>query len=140
MVCETSEDLKFVKGGRLSVVCLRLGKEVEKVESDPSFLGNEAVIKSSSMDAVTFQSNVIFKVSLDFRKSLPCLPDSVREATDWALVSTTGATCVFNRTEERLMLQQCTVSTRSNVKQMEQPVNLILTWDDDDWVVEKCYR
>jgi hypothetical protein len=38
------------------------------------------------------------------------------------------------------MLQQCTVSTRSNVKQMEQPVNLILTWDDDDWVVEKCYR
>ena len=140
MVVQTSDDLKFIKGGRLSVVCVRQGKEVEQVDKDPSFLGNEAVIKASSMDAVTFQQNVVFKVSLDFRKSLPCLPESVREATDWALVSTSGAMSVFNRTEERLILQQCTVSTRSNVKQLEQPVNLVLTWDDDDWVVERCYR
>ena len=140
MVVQTSDDLKFVKSGRLNVVCLRQGKEVEQVTSDPSFLTNEAVIRSSSMDAVTFQQNVVFKVTLDFKKSLGCLPDSVREATDWALLSCPGPSAVFNRVEERLVLQHCTVCTRSNVKQLEQPINLVLLWDEDDWVVERCFR
>lgn len=140
MNAETSEDLKFVKGGRLSMVCVRQHKEVVKVDSDPSFLTNESVVRSSTMDAVTFQPNVVFKVTLDFRKALSCLPGSVREATDWALLSTTGQTAVFNRIDERLLLQQCTVSTRSNVKQLEQPISMILMWADDEWVVERVYR
>jgi hypothetical protein len=137
---DTTDELKFIKGGRLNLICLRQGKEVEKVEVNPSFLNNEAVVRSTGMDAILFLPNVVFKVTLDFRKQISCIPGSIREATDWILLSTTGQSAVFNRVEERLILQHCAVSTRSNIKQLEQPINIVLSWTDDEWIVERVFR
>lgn len=141
MGIETTDGLEFVKSGRLNIVCLRNGKEVERLPSDGAqFLNDERVVRSSSMDVITFQPNVIFKLTLDFRKLKPCVFGSVRENTDWVLMSTTGATAVFNRVDERLILQQCKVDVRSTVKELEAPVHVSLAFNDDEWVADRVFR
>lgn len=140
---QTSEDLSFIKGGRLNIVAVRKNnnKETEQVNFEPGFLlTNEATVRSSTMDAVLFNPNVVFKVTLDFKRALPCLPGSSREAADWVLLTAMGSTALFNKTEERLLLQMCEVRTLTNVKNMQHPVQIVLAWDEDEWVVERVFR
>lgn len=115
------------------------GKETEQVSFEPSFLlTNEATVRASGMDAVIFHPNVVFKVTLEFRKSLPCLPGSTRETTDWVLLTSMDA--LFNKTEECLLLQRCEVRTLTNVEKMQHPVQIALRWDEDEWIVERVFR
>ena len=132
----------FVKNGRLNVVAIRSGKAVESVACDsPAFLQMDAVCRSATMDMITFHPNVVFKVTLDFKERVPCVASSGgREATDWTLVSCMGQTASYNRIEERLTLQYCTVSIESKVEAFMHPVNLVLKFDEDHWAVEKIYR
>lgn len=142
MVLETSKDLNFIKYGKLNMLCIRNGKDVEKVAADtPAFLNDERVVKGLGMDLVTFQPNVVFKVTLDFKKPLPCVEGTaVREGTDWVLCSCMGSMAHFNKVEERLVLQQCVVSIQSNVDPLVAPFHLVLFFDDDEWQVERVYR
>jgi hypothetical protein len=136
---ETPKPLKFIKGGRLNMLVIRHGKEVEKVDADSAqFLANEATVRSSGMDVITFQQNVVFKVTLDFGEARSSVAETaVRETTDWILMSCMGNMAVFNRTEERLVLQQCVAAIGTTVPELEKPIGIVLRFNDDEWLVDK---
>jgi len=136
-----SKDLQFIKGGKLNMICVRANKEVTKLDADsPAFLTNDAVIKGQSIDLITFAPHVVFKVTLDFYEPLDTVPGSTREMTDWVLCSCPGTMARFQKTEQRLELQQCVVCTPTNVEPLLTPCRVVLAFDDDEWVVERCVR
>ena len=139
---KTPPEFDFVVSGRLHMICVRNGKEVEKVDADSAaFLTNPNVVKSTTMDAVSFLPNVIFKVTLDFKEPLPCIEgSSAREQTNWVLCSGAGMWASYNRTDEKLLLQQCTVTTFSNVSELQNPFHLLLKLKEDEWLVEKMWK
>jgi hypothetical protein len=140
--CETTPDLSFVKGGRLNMIILQQNKECTKLDaSSGAFLASPVIVKSSTMDQVTFHANCVFKLTVDFKKTLPCVAETaVRESTDWVLCSCPGPMAYYNKVEDRLVLQQCVVTVQSNVDQMQRPFGAVLKLDDDEWVIEKVYR
>lgn len=84
---ETTPDLSFVSSGKLNMLLLKSGSEIERipVESE-EFLEDNRVIKGSNMEQVTFNSNSSFKVTLEFLESMMCMSETaVRETTDWVL-------------------------------------------------------
>lgn len=142
MPVNVPDDLAFVKNGRLNVIAVRNGKSVEAVACDSTlFLGNALVVRTQSMDMVTFHPNVVFKVTLDFSETLQCAPNSFgRETSDWILLSCSGQNASYNANEERLTLLYCMACIESKVEAFLRPVNLVLKFDEDCWIVEKVYR
>lgn len=143
MGVDTPKELKFIKSGMLNMVCIRNGKDVDKVACDTDQIINDIRITRPGgvmLDVVTFQPNCVFKVTLDFKHALPCIESSARESTDWVLCACMGGTAHYNRVEERLVLQQCVVSLQSNVDPLVTPFNLVLKFDEDCWEVERIYR
>lgn len=143
MGIDAPKELNFVKCGKLNLIALRNGKDVEKVATDSvEFLPNPRVVRSGGvmLDVVTFQPHCVFKVTLGFKRPLPCTETSARESTDWVLVSCLGTMAHYNRVEERLVLQQCVVSLQSNVEPLRGPLQMVLAFDEDEWVVEKIFR
>jgi hypothetical protein len=139
--CETSEDLKFIKGGKLNMIILVQNKECTKIDtSSAAFLTNPNLLRSSTMDQLMFQPHCVFKITVDFKRVLPCTETAVRESTDWVLCSCPGSMAYFNKTEERLVLQQCVVSIQSTVEEMARPFVAVLKLDDDEWVLERAIR
>lgn len=138
---ETSEDLKFVKSGRLNMIILLQNKEVSKIDvGSDAFLTNATIVRSTTMDQIMFQQNCVFKLTVDFKKVLPCVETAVRESTDWVLCSCPGPMAYYNRVEERLVLQQCVVSIQSTVEEMSRPFIAVLKLEDDEWVLERALR
>lgn len=138
---ETSDDLKFFKGGKLNMVILVQNKDVTKLDtSSHAFLSNPSIVRTSTMDQVMFQPNCIFKLTVDFKRVLACVETAVREGTDWVLCSCPGPMAYYNKTEERLVLQQCVVSTQSTVDELSKPFIAVLRLDDDEWVLERALR
>jgi hypothetical protein len=138
---QTSEDLKFVKSGRMNMIVLVKDKDVTKIDvSSDAFLQNPLVTRSSTMDQVMFQPNVVFKLTVDFKKTFACVETAVRESTDWVLCSCSGGMAYYNKTEERLVLQQCVVSIQSTIEEMSKPFVAVLKLDDDEWVLERAIR
>jgi hypothetical protein len=138
---QTSEDLKFIKSGRMNMVVLVKDKEVTKIDvSSDAFLAHPLVLRSSTMDQIMFQPNVVFKLTIDFKRTLPCIETAVRESTDWVLCSCSGGMAYYNKTEERLVLQQCVVSIQSTVEEMSKPFVAVLKLDDDEWILERAIR
>lgn len=139
---ETSEELKFFKSGKLNMVLVvQKDKELTKIDtSSDAFLSNSSIIRSNSMDQIMFQPNCIFKVTIDFKKVFPCTETAVRESTDWVLCSCPGAMAYYNKTEERLVLQQCVVSIQSTIEELSKPFIAVLKFDDDEWILERALR
>lgn len=141
---DTTEEFNFIKWGQLNMICLRNGKEVEKVETNSeAFLSDPRVVRQQGqlMENITFQPNVVFKVTLDFDCEIVCVEGgAVRESTDWVLCSCMGNMAHFNRVEERLMLQQCVVCIPSNIDPLVTPFHLVLRFEEEQWVVERMYR
>lgn len=142
-LAEPTKEFKFVKAGKLNMVIIRNGKNVEPVPINvAAFLANEVIIKTNTMDVITFQPNVVFKFTLDFKSPLPCIEgtNAVRESTDWILCSSMGTTAHFNKVDETLILQQCVVSIQTNVAQFAAPFNAALRLNDEEWEVVKVWR
>lgn len=138
---QTSDDLKFIKSGRMNMLIIVKDKEVTKIDcSSDAFLLNPLVTRSSTMDQVMFQPNVVFKLTVDFKRTFACVETAVRESTDWVLCSCGGGMAYFNKTEERLVLQQCVVSIQSTIDEMSKPFVAVLKLDDDEWVLERAIR
>lgn len=140
---ETTPELAFAKSGRLNVIVHKPkeGAGVAVETNSAAFLEDKRIIKSANMDQITFK-DCVFKVTLDFLEPMECIEETaVRESTDWVLCSCAGVNSFYSKVEERLVLQQCTVSTQSNVQPLVDPFILVLKLEDgDDWVVERVLR
>jgi hypothetical protein len=136
-----SEGLQFIKGGKLNMLCLRVNKEVVKIDaSTPAFLTNEAIIHGQGMDRIDFVPHVHFKVTLEFFEAYETVPGSMREAADWVLCSCPGNMASFNKTTQRLELRQCVVCMATSVAPLSTPFRMTLGFDEDEWVVLSCER
>lgn len=137
---ETTPELSFVKSGRLNMIVHKpKERDPVKIETDSSaFLEDARIVRNTNMDQVTFK-DCVFKVTLDFLEPMMCLEETaVRESTDWVLCSCAAANSFYSKVEERLVLQQCTVSLLSNVAPLVNPFILVLMLEDgDEWVVER---
>jgi len=124
------------------IVLRQANKEVVRIDcSSPAFLQNPTLVRSTTMDQILFQPNCVFKVTLDFKKSLPCVEGTaVRESTDWVLCSCLGQTTHYNKTDETLTMAQCVVTVQSNVDELTTPFSLTLRFDEEEWVVERVFR
>lgn len=134
--------LKFITGGRLNMVVLRANKEVSKIDaSTTDFLQNRSIVKHDTMDRVTFLPCAVFKVTLDFKREQLCiLETSNRETTDWVLMSCMGGNAAYDKTTQRLLLQQCAVCLQTNIPDLVMPVGLVLKFKEDEWIVEQVCR
>eukprot|EP00744_Colponema_vietnamica_P005124 GILI01007536.1.p1 GENE.GILI01007536.1~~GILI01007536.1.p1 ORF type:complete len:158 (-),score=13.84 GILI01007536.1:54-491(-) len=134
--------LKYITGGRLNMVVLRANKEVSRIDTSSNlFLGDRSIVKHDTMDRVSFLPCAVFKVTLDFKKEQLCLLEtSNRETTDWVLMSCMGNNAFYDKTTQRLLLQQCAVCLQTNVPDLIMPVGLVLRFDDDEWIVEQVCR
>eukprot|EP00796_Vickermania_ingenoplastis_P009711 gene9711-6807_t len=132
----TTPDLAFVAKGILNMILMQGGDELVRIPSDSEeFLEDRRIVKSSTMDQVVFQKNCTFKVTLEFLESMMCIPETaVRESTDWVLCSCNGANTFYSKIEQRLVLQQCSVTLESNIEELEDPFILVLLRDDDEWI------
>ncbi|CCW65446.1 unnamed protein product [Phytomonas sp. EM1] len=138
---ETSPDLDFIKSGHLSMVIYREKEELTRIPSEPnSLLSEPRIIRAANMDNITFK-DCVFKITLDFVEPMECMEETaVRETTDWVLCSCNAGDAFYSKTEERLVLQQCKVSLKSNVPQLVAPFIVVLCFKDDEWVVERVLR
>ena len=160
------KELKFIKHGRLNLLALKEGKNCERVDTDThAFLSDPRIIKTSSMESVTFQPNCVFKVTLDFREPMVCSFDhqggrggggggvaagfgadfmsaAVRESTDWMLMSCIGNQVAYNKMEQRLVLFNATPCVGSVIRElMIHPVNIQLKFTEDgDWIADEVWR
>eukprot|EP00754_Rhynchopus_humris_P004837 Rhum_TRINITY_DN12428_c1_g1::Rhum_TRINITY_DN12428_c1_g1_i1::g.51897::m.51897 len=135
---------KFAKGlkGYLVMVIVKKGRHnLEKVGPGELLTGDN-VIRNQQMNTVYFHDNTLWKVNLDFKKPLRCVGYAVRETTDWVLCDTKGLNVRLDVNERKLYLDNCTVCLASNVKELTQPFNIVLTKADkgDDWLVTQVYR
>lgn len=140
---ETTPELAFVKSGRLNMIVFKPkeGPGVVVETNSADFLEDRRIVKTSNMDQIVFK-DCVFKVTLDFLEPMECVEETaVRESTDWVLCSCAAAHSFYSKLEKRLVLQQCTVSTQSNVAPLVEPFILVLMLEDDDeWVVERVVR
>ncbi|CAD2213494.1 hypothetical protein AGDE_01271 [Angomonas deanei] len=139
---ETTPDLAFVKSGDLNVIIFKTKEEQIPISvTSEEFLEDKRIIKSSNMDQVTFNKDTIFKATLDFIEPVNCVVETaVRESTDWMLCSCVGTNAFYSKVEKRLVLQQCTMSLQSTVRELEAPFIIVLYFDDDQWIVERVLR
>lgn len=139
---ETLPEFSFVKGGLLNVILLNAKDELEKVDANTNaFLDDKRVVRSTNMDQTTFVKDCVFKVTLDFVEPMECIPETAaRETTDWMLCSCSGANAYYAKVDQRLVLQRCTASLQSNIRQLEVPFMLILYYEDEEWLVERMLR
>lgn len=134
--------LKFITSGRLNMVVLRANKEVTRIDaSTTDFLHNRSIVKQDTMDRVSFLPCAVFKVTLEFKREQLCiLETSNRETTDWVLMSCMGNNAFYDKTTQRLLLQQCAVCLQTNIPDLVMPVGLVLKFNDDEWIVEQVCR
>lgn len=140
---ETTPDLQFVKKGHLNLIILKAGDgELVKVPTDSmDFLEDTRVVRSSTMDQVTFKKECVFKATLEFMDSLECVADTaVRESTDWMLCSCSGTNAYYATMEQRLVLSNCVPALQSTVAELMIPFTLVLMFEDDEWIVEQVVR
>lgn len=139
---ETTSDLAFVSKGTLNMILVKNGDDLLQLPVNSNeFLEDRRIVKTSNMDQVVFQKTCTFKVTLEFFESMMCIPETaVRESTDWVLCSCSGANAFYSKIEQRLVLQQCTVTLLSNIEQLEDPFILVLLKEDDEWLVERVLR
>jgi hypothetical protein len=140
---DAPKELNFIKNGKLNMVVVRQpNKEVVKIDtSTQQFLTNPLILRADQMDQILFQPTAVFKVTLDFRKVLPCVEGTaVRESTDWVLCSCMGQMASFNKVDEVLVLSQCVVTVQSNVDPLVMPFQCVLKFEEDEWVVVRVSR
>ena len=140
---DAPKELNFIKTGKLNMIVVRQpNKEVTKIDtSTQQFLSNPQVVRADQMDQILFVQNAVFKVTLDFRKVLPCVEGTaVRESTDWVLCSCMGQMASYNKVDEVLVLSQCVVTVQSNVDPLVMPFSCVLKFEDDEWEVIRVSR
>lgn len=139
---EATPELEFVEKGALNLILVKIGDDLVQIPLDSNdFLEDRRIVKNSNMDQVLFQKTCTFKVTLEFFESMMCIPETaVRESTDWVLCSCSGANAFYSKIEQRLVLQQCTVTLQSNIEQLEDPFILVLLKEEDEWLVERVLR
>jgi len=138
----TKSAYDFVKSGVINICVSRNGREVERVPLE-QLLTDERIIRSSSIDSLTFRENAVFKFTLEFKKSLPCLEETaVREQTDWILASCPGQAAQYNKIEERLILQACHATVSSTVAGLEDQFCTSFRMDPQkgEWVLDLIWR
>lgn len=139
---ETTPDLSFVKSGLMNMIVHRdqEGGCVRIAADSDAFLEDKRIVKSSTMDQVTFK-DCSFKVTLDFLEPIECTYETaVRETTDWMLCSCQAANAFYSKVEKRLVLRNCITSLQSTIMDLEDPFILVLLRDDDEWLVERVLR
>lgn len=136
---ETSPALAFIKQGILNTIVYHGKEGIEAISTaDAAFLEDERIVRSANMDHVNFRGTCVFKVTLDFVEPMECVEaTAVRESTDWVLCSCSGTHAIYSKVDQRLVLQQCKVSTMSTVEELSMPFVIYLLLDDDEWVVER---
>eukprot|EP00759_Apiculatamorpha_spiralis_P033949 PhF_6_TR35054/c0_g1_i1/m.51077 len=137
-----SKQFDFVKSGYLNMVVLRNQRDCERIPTE-SFLNNDAILRASTLDSITFRDNTVFKFTLEFRKPIPCVEETaVRENTDWVLASCPGHLAQYNKVEERLVLQNCSVSISSTIEPLLEPfcVSMRLDPEKGEWLLDLIWR
>ncbi|ORC84492.1 uncharacterized protein TM35_000441480 [Trypanosoma theileri] len=140
---ETTPDLAFIKKGHLNML-IYTSKEMGAVRvpvDSLDFLEDTRLVRNKSMDQINFSNDCVFKVTLEFIESMPCMEETaVRESTDWVLCSCKGSTAFYSPVEKRLVLQQCFVCVQSNIPELEAPFILVLYLEENEWLVERALR
>ncbi|AAZ13484.1 uncharacterized protein TEOVI_000317700 [Trypanosoma equiperdum] len=139
---ETSPELSFIKQGHLNLLIHTKDGEQRLVPVDSlAFIDDPQLVRSRTMDQVNFNSECIFKVTLDFSEPIPCIEETaVREMTDWVLCSCKGNNAFYSPVEKRLILQSCTVCLQSNVRALVDPFVVMLLYNEEGWVVDRVLK
>jgi len=124
------------------MILLKSTEGVERIAVDSAnFLDNRRIVRNANMDQITFAKECVFKVTLDFVEPMECIAETAaRETTDWMLCSCAGENARYAKVDQRLILDRCTTSLQSNIRQFEVPFMLILYYEDEEWLVERILR
>ncbi len=147
---ENKKTFPYIQRGKLNMVCLRDNRESVLADNATSeeFLQNPKVVRSAGLDRIDFHPNVSFKVTLDFKtakdtlNAVECaernLPYTVREVTDWMLLTCLGHNAFYDRNLKKLVLMHC-VANVSVTHDMLHPITIILGFDEDEWIAERVF-